>query len=1113
MDLKDNILIEKPQVHSLRNSAGLKFSIFENGSIKNIEQGLVQINLLTGSPLEPGCSNLYLRIRGNKIKAVPMIGPKSFSNHIINKNTFEIKGEVEGILYSCRLLLAKKENSWLWDVHLTNTNTNAKKLELDILYVQDVGLSSADGNEKNELYISQYIDYTSLSHQEHGQIVCCRQNEHGSGSFPWLALGSISQTNSFSTDGMQFFGQAFKQTGIPKALSASELDGLCQQEFAIAALQEKPFILESGHSRSLGFFGVYCPNHVVPTSSDDLMMIDTRLCELKNISVQPWSDEYDYQEPVKSLFSESDLFISEDLTDDELNKLFTGERRHCEFSNNELLSFFYGENSHVVLRTKELLSERPHGHILKTGSGLLPDESIMSFTAYMFGVFQSHIAQGNVNFNRFLTLNSNPLNIPRHTGQRIFIRQNGEYQQLGIPSVFEMTLNGCRWIYKRGNLLFEIISSAAQDRAEITLHLRVLSGQAPEWFITNQLTSEHNWQLDSDIKNGARILKFIPGGKSLLSKMYPDGFFAFQFENSETIKQVGGDELLFVDGKSRGMQFLNVELTAAKEFLMTICGGLVKQNAIKKIKHNYNLNILQNKTRSSINEISEILPWFIHNSQIHYLSPHGLEQYGGAAWGTRDICQGPVEMLLSMEQYSSVRDILCKVFSNQNINGNWSQWWMFDRYKEIRNHESHGDVILWPILATSQYIRSSEDYDFLNQKLPYYEESQPCKIIDHILRAIKHIKANRFIHNTSLVNYDGGDWNDAMQPANPELKNKLISSWTVILSFHAFTEFAQICRRAGYEKIAEELENLCDAIKNDFNRFLLRDGVTAGFGYVNQNGQIELMLHPSDESTGVNYSLLPMTRGIISGIFTEQQAKLHLGLVAQHLKGPDGARLMDRSPKYHGGLQRYFKRAESCPFFGREIGLMYTHAHLRYAEALACMGQSELFVKTLRQAVPIDIQKVIPQANVRQSNCYYSSSDAGFMNRYEANRRYDDLLAGIIPLKGGWRIYSSGPGLFVRYVISHLLGIRKDFDKYTFDPVMPKELEGLNVQMQLAGRSVQMIYEVSGNERGIRGIEINRTGVELSRQNNPYRLGGASIDTKKLKALLNKEDNTIKISL
>lgn len=31
--------------------------------------------------------------------------------------------------------------------------------------------------------------------------------------------------------------------------------------------------------------------------------------------------------------------------------------------------------------------------------------------------------------------------------------------------------------------------------------------------------------------------------------------------------------------------------------------------------------------------------WYTHNMLVHYASPHGLEQYSGAAWGTRDVCQ------------------------------------------------------------------------------------------------------------------------------------------------------------------------------------------------------------------------------------------------------------------------------------------------------------------------------------------------------------------------------------------------------------------------------------------------------------------------------------------
>ena len=51
------------------------------------------------------------------------------------------------------------------------------------------------------------------------------------------------------------------------------------------------------------------------------------------------------------------------------------------------------------------------------------------------------------------------------------------------------------------------------------------------------------------------------------------------------------------------------------------------------------------RTRPPGRELARIgtaLPWFVHDAVVHYLSPRGLEQYTGGAWGTRDVSQGPV---------------------------------------------------------------------------------------------------------------------------------------------------------------------------------------------------------------------------------------------------------------------------------------------------------------------------------------------------------------------------------------------------------------------------------------------------------------------------------------
>jgi cellobiose phosphorylase len=248
-------------------------------------------------------------------------------------------------------------------------------------------------------------------------------------------------------------------------------------------------------------------------------------------------------------------------------------------------------------------------------------------------------------------------------------------------------------------------------------------------------------------------------------------------------------------------------------------------------------------------------------------------------------------------------------------------------------------------------------------------------------------------------------------------------------------------------------------------------------------------------------------------MFSKEQAEYHLELIGKHLKGPDGARLMDRPLKYKGGIQDVFQRAESSTFFGREIGLMYVHEHIRYAEALAYMGIADEFLKALRQAIPVGYRDIVPCGDIRQSNCYYSSSDVAFRNRYEADELYDQIMTGNITLRGGWRVYSSGPGIYISLIISRLLGLRVDSGNIIIDPVIPHSLDGLTVSMDFLGHPVTFKYLLKESSYNPKFISINGVPVKFTYQENRYRRGGAMIPKDQLLAILDQQDNTVEIQL
>jgi 1,2-beta-oligoglucan phosphorylase len=76
---------------------------------------------------------------------------------------------------------------------------------------------------------------------------------------------------------------------------------------------------------------------------------------------------------------------------------------------------------------------------------------------------------------------------------------------------------------------------------------------------------------------------------------------------------------------------------------------------------------------------------------------------------------------------------------------------------------------------------------------------------------------------------------------------------------------------------------------------------------------------------------------------------------------------MSEPAPHHGGCERLFKRAETAANVGREIGLPYVHAHLRYAEAMAKTGDAEEFWWVLQVCNPVGLAHVVPHAAPCQS--------------------------------------------------------------------------------------------------------------------------------------------------
>ncbi|HEY2387702.1 MAG TPA: hypothetical protein VGK30_12125 [Candidatus Binatia bacterium] len=1121
----------------LRSASGLVVQANRNGSIRRMDHRDVILNMYLGSEIEDPPANLYLRRRGSPIAWTPLLGPHAPGTIHLDESGLVVRGEWQGVRFTLALVLAAAAPAWFW--HLALENAGSVPIDVDVVYAQDVALAPYGAIRMNEYYVSQYLDLTALTHPSRGVVLAVRQNLAMGDRHPWALIGSLGRGVAFATDALDLHGLATRAGAAPAALASPKLPSRRRQhEHAMAVIQDEVLRLAPGASAARGFFGWLEADHPAVTAAADVAFVDRALALPEAAMPRPERARASGAAPVATLFSHRPMLESRDLDEADLTTLFGGERRHVESEDGVLLSFFTGRHRHVVLKAKEERSLRPHGQIMRTGDGLVPDETSLTSTAWMNGVFHSLVTQGHVNINRVLSTTRSYLGLARAAGLRVFVELEDGYHLLGVPSAFAMTPGSCEWIYKHAGGLLRVRTHAMTARHELTLTLEVLAGPPRRLLFSLHIA------LGGDDGADPVPARFEPDARGIvirtdpvtdLGRRFPQGCVRIDARPGTVLERVAGDEPLFADGRSRGLPFVHLVAAPAADLGLSLVAALTttmpaasppaladdrvaEDDLWTDLAGRTTLHPPHDGANARVTRVRDILPWFAHDAMIHYLAPRGLEQYSGGGWGTRDVCQGPVEWLLALGRTAPLRDLLLRVFGNQNPDGDWPQWFMFfARDRGIRAPDSHGDIVFWPLLALGQYLLASGDRDMLDAAVPFFhpdgdDRAERATVLGHVERALAVIDG-RQIPGTSLVAYGHGDWDDSLQPADPSMRERLCSAWTVTLQVQTATTLATALSRFGRGDVAARLENLAARTRDDFQRLLLPDGILTGFAHFDDDGHIEYLLHPRDRTTGIHYRSLQIIHAILTDMLTPEQAQTHVGLIREHLLAADGARLFDRPAEYRGGAQRVFQRAETSTFFGREIGLMYVHAHLRYAEAMAHYGDAEAFYRALLQAIPIGFRDVVPNARLRQANCYTSSSDAAVADRYEAQARYDDVRTGRIPVEGGWRVYSSGAGIAFRLMHERLLGLRRAAAMLTIDPVLPRELDGLAVQVELAGRPLRLAYAITGRGCGPVALELNGEKLPFDREHNPYRTGGAIVSMTVLAPRLQSSGNELRVRL
>ena len=365
----------------------------------------------------------------------------------------------------------------------------------------------------------------------------------------------------------------------------------------------------------------------------------------------------------------------------------------------------------------------------------------------------------------------------------------------------------------------------------------------------------------------------------------------------------------------------------------------------------------------------------------------------------------------------------------------------------------YGDDHLWIILAVSEYLKETGDYDFLREEISFYdkelepEQREKGTVLSHLMRALNFTKSNTGQHGLPLLGF--ADWNDTVN-----LKGKAESVFVGFLYGKALLEMIELMEYLGDTVLTEKYRADHAAMKNIVNehcwdgnwyvRYFEEDGEPVG-SKTNSEGQI----YTNAQSWSV-----------ISGFATSDRAAKALKSVNSLLNTKFGIKLS--YPGYNGydpskgGVTTY-------PPGAKENGGIFLHSNPWVMIAETILGNGDRAYNYYSQINPATKNEIIDVYEC-EPYCYAQNILGDEHPQFGLAR--NSWLSGT----ASWTYQAA---------TKYILGIRPHHDGLEIDPCIPASWKGFTAVRKFRNA----VYDISVKNpgavsRGILSISIDGKEIE-----------------------------------
>jgi len=440
-----------------------------------------------------------------------------------------------------------------------------------------------------------------------------------------------------------------------------------------------------------------------------------------------------------------------------------------------------------------------------------------------------------------------------------------------------------------------------------------------------------------------------------------------------------------------------------------------------------------------------------------YLSLYQLG-LGARGLGFRDSSQDVMGVLASAPKEGKA--LIKKLLSVQKADGS-AMHQFFPSTMEANEGDSreegegsyYGDDHLWIILAVSEYLKETGDYDFLHEEISYYdanlelEKREKASVMDHLHRALNFTKTNVGKHGLPLLGF--ADWNDTVN-----LQGDAESIFVANLYGRALNEMVLLMNHLGENWQAEQYESDHEHMKEVVNkhcwdgdwfvRYFEEDGTPIG-SKINTEGQIY--------TNAQSWSIL-------SGFATEERALRALDSVEEKLNTEFGIKLS--YPGYNGfdptkgGVTTY-------PPGAKENGGIFLHSNPWVMIAETLMGNGDRAFQYYNQINPASKNDIIDRFEC-EPYCYPQNILGDEHPQFGLAR--NSWLSGT----SSWTYQAA---------TKHIMGVLPRHKGLEINPCIPKDWDGFTAKRKFRGATYDIeVKNPNHVSKGVASMKVDGKEME-----------------------------------